>query len=197
VKPVALPEKARRIDVPMADKTSVDVYIGVPAPLKRADGDFQAARLASAALGLDTISSRLGAVLREKHGLTYGINCMFSDPSFGQAPWLIHMSVNPVNAEKALALVAEVMDELQKNGITEKELADEAGRAYGLAVVGMANSLGVATTLTSMEFLGVGAQALDSLSNSLRSVTVAEANEAMRKYFRTDLAVTVLSGVQK
>jgi zinc protease len=194
---VELPGQAQRVEVKFADKTSVDIFIGVPSTLKRTDGDFQAARLANAALGLDTISSRLGAVVREKHGLTYGINSMFQDPIFGMAPWMIHLSVNPANSEKALALVAQVMEEYREQGITQKELADEAGRAYGLTVVGLSSSRGIADMLTTLEFSGAGVEALDNLAASLSKVTVAEANEAIRKHFCMDLAATVLAGVAK
>jgi hypothetical protein len=51
--------------------------------------------------------------------------------------------------------------------------------------------------LTTLEFSGAGVAALDNLAASLRAVTVAEANEAIRKHFRMDLAATVLAGVSK
>jgi len=196
VEPVAIATVAQRIEVPMADKASVEISIAVPSPLKRSDSDYFAASLANAALGLDTISSRLGAVVREQHGLTYGIYSRFGGALFGNGPWVITMSVNPDNADKALALVGEVMDEYRASGMTARELADEAGRAYGLSVVRLRSTQGIAEAIALNEFSGLGVEAMDSLAPALRAVTLEQANDALRKYLRTDAAVTVLSGVQ-
>jgi predicted Zn-dependent peptidase len=89
------------------------------------------------------------------------------------------------------------MEEYREQGITAKELADEAGRAYGLTVVGLSSSRGISEMLTNLEFSGAGVATLDNLAASLRAVTVHEANEAIRKHFRVDLAATVLAGVSR
>lgn len=189
-------DAARRIDVPMADKANVDIIIGSPTALTRTAADYVAASLGNAALGADTISSRLGAEVREKNGLTYGIYSRFADATFGQAAWMIQLSVNPDNADKALALVNQVLERYRHEGITDKELADEAGRTYGLFVVGLRSTRGIADTLLSFEFAGLKAEAVDEFATQLRSVTREQVNEAIRKYLRTDLAVTVLAGTR-
>jgi zinc protease len=188
------PAASKRIDIAMPDKTSVDIVIALPAALKRSAPDFFAARLANAALGQDTLASRLGLVVREKHGLTYGIRSSFDDISFGGAPWMISLSTNPVNVEKALGLIKEVVDEYIANGITDRELADEAGRAAGTFLVQLRTSLGIAGVLTQFEFLGLNIASLDSYAADLKAVTKDQVNEAIRKYFRLDKAVTVLAG---
>ncbi len=92
---IALPESGKRINIELADKQSVDIVIGHPCGLLRTSPDFYAARLANAALGQDTITSRLGQIVREKAGLTYGIYSSFSDTSYGEAPWSVTLTVNP------------------------------------------------------------------------------------------------------
>lgn len=191
---VAVPDKAQRIDVPVAGKASVDIIIGLPVDLKRTDAGYFAAALANAALGGDTMSARLGQEVREKNGLTYGITCRFDNVAAGYGPWKIQLAVNPDNVDKALALVRTVVDHYRASGITEKELADEKGRAYGSFVVSLRSSLGIAAALSQLEFNGLGASAIDELKARYDAVTVDEVNAAIGKYFDLDHAITVVAG---
>src|SRR5262249_40879933 len=97
----------RRIINPLKDKTNVEVLIGAPKAISIKSGDFYAASLANSALGHDTISSRLSE-LRNKYGYTYGVSSYFAENSFPNGLWLIDLSVNPQNLEKALPLVTKI-----------------------------------------------------------------------------------------
>lgn len=194
VPPAPLPEARKRIDVPLPGKSSVEIVIGVPVSLKKADADFSAAEIANAALGIDTLSSRLGVAVRTRYGLTYGITSSFDDVRFGHAPWLIQFSVNPANVEKALRVVDAVVENFLKDGITERELADEAGRLYGQHVVALRTTSGLAATLCAREFRGAPLRDLDREWKRLHSVTKEQVNDAMRKHLRFDRAVTVVVG---
>jgi len=194
VPPGELPAQKRRINVPLSGKSSVEIIIGVPVSLKKADADFSAAEIANAALGIDTLSSRLGVAVRTKYGLTYGIMSSFEDVRFGHAPWLIQFSVNPANVEKALRVVDAVVENFLAEGITERELKDEAGRLYGQYVVALRTTAGLAATLCAREFRGAPLRDLDREWKRLHSVTKAQVDEAMRKHLRYDRAVTVVVG---
>lgn len=191
---VEAPEAARLVKVKVPGKTSVDILIGLPASLKVSDADFFAAKLANAALGEDTLSSRLGVVVRKQHGLTYGITSRFENASFGHSPWMIQLSVNPANVEKALALIDGIISHYRQNGITEKELADEKGCSYGQFRVALRTSAAIASTLAMVEFSGGSLKSLDRHWHALNRVTREQANEAIVKYFRLDKAVTVIVG---
>ncbi len=202
VKPIVvgemeIPKGLSRIDVPIAGKASVDIVSGLPVALRRTAADYYAAVIANAALGGDTLSSRLGLVVREKNGLTYGITCGFDNVAFGGAPWKITLTVNPANVDKALALVREVVDEYRTKGITAKELADEKGRAYGSFVVSLRNPVTVASVLSQYEFNGLGVAGIDQLKACFESVTVDEVNDAILHYFDLDHAITVVAGSLK
>lgn len=194
VAPVALPDSSKRIEINLADKANADILIGHPTSLSRKNKDFFAAQLANAALGKDTISSRLGKVLRVKNGLTYGIYSYFEDSSFGAAPWMIGLSVNPSNVSKALRLVKEVVSDYLKKGISANELADEAGRAVGSFLVSLRSSDGIAAALTRFEYIGLGTDPMDTVSDDFMSVTRKDVQQAIAKYFHPELATTVISG---
>lgn len=194
---VDYPASAKTVNVNLNDKANVDILIGHPTSLARSNKDFFAAQLANAVLGKDTISARLGKVVRVKHGLTYGIYSYFDDSSFGATPWLISLSVNPSNVSKSLALVKGVLDEFIKKGITEEELANEAGRAVGGFVVSLRSSDGIAAALTRFEFIGLGVAAMDSVASDYMAVTRKDVINAIARYFKPENAVTVLSGTQE
>ncbi len=187
-------QSGRRIEIPVPDKTSVDIIIGLPALTKRSAADYYAAKLANDVLGHDTLAARLGKVVREQHGLTYGITSRFLDNRYVGAPWAINMSVNPDNVEKALKLTDEVVRAYIAGGVTDQELADEKGRATGEFQLQLRSSLGLARALANLESIGLTAEAIDDFERGINAVTKEQVNEAIRKFIRIDEAVTVLSG---
>lgn len=194
VEKVPLPEKRSRLQIPLADKKSMDIVMAHPTELVRSNSDFYAAKLANAALGQDTITSRLGQVIRDKAGLTYGIYSNFSDTAFGSAPWTVSLTVNPANLERALRLVDKVVDDYLEKGISKDELAKETGRALGQFKVGLSSSLGIARALSEFEFLGLGVGELDEISNRYQSLTKEKVDQAARRYFHPHNAITVAAG---
>lgn len=193
IEPVSLPEK-RRINTSLADKKSTDIVIAHPCSLVRTSKEFYAAKLANAALGQDTITSRLGQVVRDKAGLTYGIYSTFSDTAFGTAPWSISLSVNPRNVEKALSLVNEVVSDYLEHGITDEELSKETGRALGSFKVGLSSSLGISRALTEFEFLGMGVKELDEIGKKYVAANKDQVNAAASKFFHPEASVTSIAG---
>lgn len=191
---VSLPVKGTRIDVKLKDKSSTDLIMAHVSELQRDSVDFYAAKMANAALGQDTITSRLGQVVRDKAGLTYGIYSNFSDTAFGASPWSVSLSVNATNLERSLSLVSEVVQDYLKNGISADELSKETGRALGTFKVGLSSSLGIARAITEFEFLGLGVGELDKISDHYLSLTKEKVDAAARKYFHPDKAITVASG---
>lgn len=194
VAPAKLPAANQRHNVFIADKKSADIVMAHPTELRRTAKDYYAAKLANAALGQDTITSRLGNVVRDRAGLTYGIYSSFSDTAFGSAPWAVTLSVNPVNIDKSLRLVSMVLDDYLQSGIAKDELIKETGRAVGSFTVGLASSLGIARVITEFEFLGIGFAALDNVANEYLNLTKESVDAAMKKYFHPKNLVTVVSG---
>jgi zinc protease len=194
VAPVDMPSSRRRIEIAIPDKANVDIMIGHPTELSRTSDDFYAAFVANSALGGDTISDRLGKELRVKHGLTYGIYSGFEDVSFGNAPWKIQLSVNPSNVDQALGLVDKVLGDYHKKGISKAEVEDKVGDAVGSFTVQLRSSSGIAQALTRFEFMGLGIEGMDRLSDDFYAVTKGAADAALRKYLHPDRLVTVLAG---
>lgn len=191
---VPLLDERRMIEIFLPDKKSADIVIAHPSRLKRTDKDFYIAKIANAALGQDTITSRLGNVVRDRAGLTYGIYSNFADTAFGFTPWSISLSVNPNNIQRALDLVAEVVADYVTHGISKDELLKETGRAIGSFKVGLSSSLGIARALTEFEFLGLSVSELDKVPEQYRVMKKEQVDAAIKQYFHFDRAVTVVAG---
>ena len=194
VSEVSLPTQAKTEEIYVADKANVDIFIGHPTSLGRKNADFYAAYIANQALGGDTLIDRLGIVIREQHGLTYGVYSVFEETGFGAAPWWITVSVNPANIDKTLTLVSQVVSDYRKTGITDDELKRKIGDVVGSFNVSLRSSSGIASELTRFEFLGLGVAEMDELPGKFRALTKADVDSAARKYFDPERAVTVIAG---
>lgn len=185
---------ARREIVILKDKASVDILLGSAAPLRRMSEDYYAALLANKALGESTLSSRLGLEVRDREGLTYGINSRFRAPSLAAGPWYIGVSVNPNNVERAINSALNVMRDYVQNGIQPEELENEKASATGAFKVGLATNGGLAQALWNSEFYNLGTDYIDRFPQIIKAITIEEVNAAIRKYFRPDHLTIVIAG---
>ncbi len=191
-----LPHHAEKFVVSIPDKENVDIYIGHPTSINLKDNSYFAEVIGNSALGHDPFASRLAPV-RSKHGLTYDIGSSNVDTSFGGAPWVIEFSVNPSNIDRALTLVNQLVSTYQKQGIGESELKEEAGRLSGQFLVALRTPRALAESLSRFEMAGVGPAFIDRYPVEVKKVSRAKVNEAIRKYFRLDRAITTMAGTIK
>lgn len=184
----------RREIVTLKEKANVDVLLGSAAPLRRNAEDYYAALIANNALGESTLSSRLGLVVRDREGLTYGIGSRFRAPSLAAGPWHISVSVNPHNVEKAIESALGVLRDYAAHGITPEELANEKSSAIGAFKVSLATTEGLAEALWDAEFFRLGTDFPDRFADLIGRVTADEVDAAIRKYFRPDHLTIVMAG---
>lgn len=184
----------QRIRVPMKDKANVDIVIGGAGALRRTDPDYYAATLANAVLGQSGLSSRLGRQVRDTEGLTYTIVSRFFSPYLVDGPWGIYLSVAPPNVDRGIESSMNVLRGYVKDGMSEEELRVEKSAAAGRFQVSLANNAGVAEALAQAESYGLGVSLLDEYPSKVRSVTVDEANRALRSHILPDKVITVVAG---
>ncbi|MFN2453247.1 MAG: M16 family metallopeptidase [Pyrinomonadaceae bacterium] len=185
---------AKREIVFLKDKASIDVLLGSAASLRRDSKDYYAAVIANSALGMSTLSSRLGLQVRDKEGLTYGINSRFRAPSLAAGPWYIGVSVSPHNVERAINSALDVLRDYTQTGIRADELADEKSAAIGSFKVSLATNAGLARSLWNAEFFKLGADYIDRFPQLVEAVTLEDVNAAIRTHFRPDQLTIVIAG---
>jgi len=61
-------------------------------------------------------------------------------------------------------------------------------------VVSLRHSLGIANTLNTAEFYGLGVEGVDAMIDGYRAVTKADVDAAIRRYFDLSNSVTVMAG---
>jgi len=178
----------------MPDKASVDVVLGHAGQLRRTDPDYYAAIIANAALGYSTLSSRLGVRVRDQEGLSYGIISRFLEPTFADGPWVISVTVNPSNVERAIESTIDVVRSYVAEGMTPEELENETSAYIGSFTVGLGTNGGIANQLLMAELYGFGPDYLDRIPADVEAVGLEEANTAIEKYIHPDRLITVIAG---
>ena len=179
--------------VHMADKASADVVIACPADLRRMDEDFLACSLANAALGQSSLTSRLGVRVRDTEGLTYGIHSSFSATHVA-GPFAVSLTVKPDSRDAAVDSALDEVRKFLRDGMTDKELAEEKSSRVGRFKVDLVSNGGIANALDSAGYYGFGVGYLDEFPNKVAAVTREQADAAFRRRVRPDDFTIVSAG---
>lgn len=183
-----------RESIQMREKANCDVVIGHASRLRRLNPDYIPAVIANRALGQSTISSRLGLILRDEMGLTYGINSSFSESGIADGPFTIGVTVAPENIDLAIDTTLKIVNDFISDGIREDELEDEKSSIAGTFLVGLATNGGMANQISSIELYGLGIDYLDRFPGMVKAVTREQVNEAIHKYLHPEVATTIIAG---
>ena len=187
------PEPAEDL-VAMAERPNLDVVLGHPGRLRRTDPDLAAALLANSCLGQSTLTSRLGAAVRDREGLTYGVYSRFLGTRDLPGPWAVFLGVAPENLRRAVALCRQVIEDYVAEGPTESELADERQALAGSYRVGLATNSGVARELAAALAHGGGVAWLDEHPERLLATSRGEVHDAVRRHLRPGALVLAAAG---
>ncbi|HYK42529.1 MAG TPA: pitrilysin family protein [Thermoanaerobaculia bacterium] len=191
---IAIPQAVPRSEtVEMPDKANADVVLALPGSLTRTDPSYLACVLANSALGQSSLSSRLGVRVRDVEGLTYGIHSSFH-ATHVPGPYVVSVTVKP---EMRDAAVASTLDEIRKflrEGMTEKELADEKSSRIGKFKVDLASNAGIAQAIDAAIYYRLGLPYLDDFAARVSAVTREQANEAISRLVHPDAFTIVSAG---
>jgi len=168
--------------VTMPGKANMNFIFGHASGLRRGDPDYESALIANAALGQNSLSSRIGKRVRDTEGLSYNLNSRFNMTDLLDGIWLVNVNVAPSNLSKAMKSTREEIDKFVREGITEEEVAAQKSFFAGNYQVGLGSNGGVASALVTAEKFGYGPQYLDEFPARIRKVTRAEANAAIEKH---------------
>ncbi len=188
--------KAEEIVNEIPDKSNTDIVIGRAVNVDLLSKEYFATVIGNAALGYDSFSCRLAPV-RDKYGLTYGISSSIDDPTKPFGPWSIKLSVNPENLKRAQEIVAQIVGEYLKEGISETELQTEKSHLSGVFSVYLRSPRHIASRLSFYELAGVDLSYIDDYPKNLDKVTTQDVNQAIREFFKLDDAITSISGTLK
>jgi len=178
----------------MADKTSVDLMLGLAIGIDREHPDYLPLYLASYILG-GNFAARLMATVRDEEGLTYSIGAGVGGVANGKdGYWAIHGTFAPNLLQQGQASALKQLDLWIAEGVTEEELAVKKTTIAGTFKVGLATTRGVAAALLDILERGREISYIDAYLGEINAVTLDQVNEAIRRYIRPDHLLHVAAG---
>jgi zinc protease len=190
----AAAEKAAREVVTMRGKANMNLIYGAASGLRRTDPDYEAALVGNAALGQNSLSSRIGRRVRDTEGLSYNLSSRYQMSDALDGVWLVNVNVAPQNLARAMKSTREEIEKFAKEGITDEEVEIQKNFFAGNFQVNLGSNAGVANALVVAEKFGFGPKYLDEYPGRIRAVTKEQVNAAMRKHLSPDKLHVVVAG---
>lgn len=180
--------------VPMRGKANMNILMGTASGLRRTDPDYEAALIANAALGQNSLSSRIGKRVRDTEGLSYNLWSRYWNTDAVDGLWFVNVNVAPQNLAKAMKSTTEEIVKFGREGVTDAEVEAQKSFFAGNYQVGLGSNAGIANALVQAEKFGFGPKYLDEFPARIKAVTREQVNAATRKHFFPDKLHVIVAG---
>ena len=179
--------------ITMEDKTSVDMFLGLPIGIDRKHDDYYALMVGNYILG-GNFAARLMQTVRDQMGLTYGIYSSVRGVNDGNdGYWSIWGTFAPhLLQDGKTAAVDQVSEWI--SGVTEDELNAKKETITGSYKVGMATTGGLAGQILRNAERGYEDEMLDQYPGIIQDISLEEVNTAIKKYIDPKKLVIVAAG---
>ncbi|NMG11515.1 pitrilysin family protein [Brasilonema sp. UFV-L1] len=189
---VSLPEKVIDVNPVLPGKAQAITYMGNTG-INRKDSRFYAALVLNQILGGDTLSSRLGAQVRDRLGLTYGIYSSFLTGK-NSGTFMIEMQTSPEDTRQAIASTRELLKEIHQKGVTELEVETAKHILISNYIVSLANPEELIDKILMNEVYGLAKEELRGFPEKIQAVNFEQVNQAARELLYPDKIVVVTAG---
>lgn len=180
----------QRITHPASQSHILLGYTGI----KRGDPDLFPLYVGNYILGGGGFVSRLTEEVREKRGLVYSVYSYFM-PMAELGPFQIGLQTKKDQAEDALKLVRETLDNFIKNGVTDKELKAAKDNIIGGFPMRIDSNGKILDYLAMIGFYKLPLSYLDDYNEKVANVTIAQIKDAFNRRLKPENFVTVIVGV--
>lgn len=166
------------------DKANAVFAAGLDISLRDDDPDYPALMMANYIFGgSGTLSSRLGDRVRQKEGLSYGINSSLQvDSQEKRANFRISAICNPNNMEKVEKCVREELDRMIRQGVSEKELDESRQGWLNAQLARFVQDAAIAGTVGNNIQLKRTMAYYSEMESKVRSLTADQIGTAFKKY---------------
>lgn len=194
----ALPEvqalkAAQTLMVPF-ESAQAHVFIGQPG-IARQHPDYLALTVGNYVLGGGGFVSRLTEQVREKRGLSYSVYSYFG--AWQQAgPFTVGLQTRPDQAQQAVQVAKEVVDEFVKHGPTDQEVKAAKDFLIGGFALRLDSNRKLMDNLTNIAWYNLPLDYLDTWTAQVDKLTAKEIQEAFARNLQPDRMVTVILGAQ-
>ncbi len=190
--PVSMPEKIVSINPVLPGKAQAVTYMGYTG-INRYDPRFHAALVLNQILGGDTLSSRLGAEVRDRQGLSYGIYSSFQAGK-NAGTFLIEMQTSPEDSSKAIASTRQILQQIYQQGVTGLEVETAKRTLISNYKVSLANPEELTDRILMNEVYELDKVELHTFTDKIQKVTLDEVNQTARELLHPDQIVVVTAG---
>lgn len=144
-------------------------------------------------LGGGALVSRLAVEVREKKGLTYGVDSQFV-PMPGEGPFLISLSTRNDQANTALDITKNTLNQFINDGPNEQELHAAKQYLTGSFPMSLASNRTIANLLLRMAFYKLPDNYLDNYVNKINAVTHEQIKQAFKHQVDTQKLLLIRVG---
>ncbi|WP_370690338.1 M16 family metallopeptidase [Hydrogenophaga sp.] len=170
------------------------VLIGQPG-VARDDPDFFPLFVGNYILGGGGFVSRLTTEVREKRGLSYSVYSYFS-PGRHAGPFQIGLTTRPDQADEAVGVAREVVRAFVADGPTEEELTAAKENLVNGFALRIDSNRKLLDNVANIAWNGLPLDYLDTWTQQVERVTVADIRRAFGRVLQPDRMVTVVVGAQ-
>ena len=179
--------------ITMEDKTSVDMFLGVPIGIDRKHEDYYALMVGNYILG-GNFAARLMQTVRDQMGLTYGIYSSLRGVGNGNdGYWSVWGTFAPNLLQEGKRATLDQINNWVK-GITIEELNAKKETIKGSYKVGLATTGGLAGQILMNTEKGYEDIMLDDYPNIINQLTLNKVNAAIQKYINPNSLIIVAAG---
>lgn len=161
--------------------------------VKRRDPRYFDAYLLNYIVGGGSLTSRLSHAIREEKGLAYSVGSSL-DPMLHGAVWRAQFGTRTAQADDALATMNTTLEDVAKNGVTEKELKEAKQFITGSFVLALDSNASLANFLIAMQLNDLGRDYLDKRNSLIEAVKLEDVNALARELFAPGKLLTVRVG---
>jgi zinc protease len=194
-RPAAEGITGERITINTPDKANALYLSGLVFRLGDNDPEFAALDLGNFLLGGGTLSSRLGNRVRQKEGLSYGVNSSFqASPRDPASNFIVFAICNPTNMAKVEKAIDEEVTKFLKEGVSLSELDDGKRAFLEQMKLRWTQDRAIATTLANNLSIGRDFSYYSTLEKKINELTAADIQKAFQKYIVPSKQVIVEAG---
>ena len=190
---VAMKDTAITLDTP--DKANAFYVIGTNVALKDDDPDYPAMMLANHIMGGGFLNSRLAVRIRQKEGISYGIQSSMQVRSLDQSGSWVGLAIyNPTNVIRLEQAFKQEIDSARTRGFADAEVAAAKAALVQQRQQSRSNDGELVGQLNNQLYLGRTTKFDGDLEARINVLTAAQVSDAFRKYVKMENLVIVRAG---
>ncbi len=188
---VSLPQVANAQSI-QHPASQAHILLGYPG-VKRGDADYFPLYVGNYILGGGGFVSRLTEEVREKRGLVYSVYSFFI-PMAELGPFQVGLQTKKEQANEALKVVNETLENYVKNGITAKELKAAKSNIIGGFPMRIDSNRKILAYLNVIGFYKLPLTYLEDFNKEVAKVTAKQIKDAFQRRVKTENFVSVIVG---